>query len=61
MQGVVAASPMNLHWIPVDFTARAVIALTRTDYDPAACVFHLCGDGPRLADVATVLQVPVTS
>lgn len=42
--GVVCDTTVRLHWLPVDFVARAVVAMSRRE-ESKGKVFHLIGDG----------------
>ena len=46
----VAPRTTILHWLPVDFVARAIAVLSRQPRSPN-CVFHLTSEGPSLQDI----------
>lgn len=48
----VSPAPVKLHWVPVDFVARAVVSLAAS---PSGRVFNLCGEGPALEEAVTAL------
>jgi len=45
-----------LHWIPVDFVAKAIIILSKNSKSTSRRVFHLTTEGPHLRTVLMILK-----
>eukprot|EP01119_Soliformovum_irregulare_P023388 TRINITY_DN8159_c0_g1_i1.p1 TRINITY_DN8159_c0_g1~~TRINITY_DN8159_c0_g1_i1.p1 ORF type:complete len:883 (-),score=283.55 TRINITY_DN8159_c0_g1_i1:13-2661(-) len=52
--GAVMSTKNLLHWIPVDFVAESVVAISTSSTNEE--VFHLSGEGPSLIDVLSSMK-----